>query len=192
MPGQGLPWTNPNQQGVVNRWVYYDTASPVNMGGVTVTDFAMGHFFVCAIVDNGTVRCWGSIGPWLGFPVPSDGMHTLQDGWGNFPTDMGSNLPEVDVGGFAVQIAAGYDHACVILTNGTAKCWGNNGWCQLGVTCGTSIGGSAGQMVTTTRNQILLNLCAFVLHETVKFFLGITLTYNQFWNSNYRLVRCMW
>jgi alpha-tubulin suppressor-like RCC1 family protein len=98
--------------------------APISFGpGRTVIDVAMGNLFVCAILDDYSVRCWGNIGAWLGYsPLPS--ARSYNQGVGNYPSDMGTNLPAVNVGGNATQISCGNDHACVLLTNDQVFCWG--------------------------------------------------------------------
>jgi Tyrosine-protein kinase ephrin type A/B receptor-like/Regulator of chromosome condensation (RCC1) repeat len=95
--------------------------------GVT-RSVAIGYLFVCVIVNNGRVKCWGwnTIGQ-LGYgDVKNRGSSIDQ---------MGANLPFVDLGTNeqAVQIAAGRQHVCVILATGSVKCWGSNYRGELGL-----------------------------------------------------------
>jgi len=86
-----------------------------------------GAAFSCAILDDGSVRCWGAnaygqLG--LGDTVPRG------DGAG----EMGASLPAVNLGTgrTAVALSAGFDHVCALLDNGSVKCWGRNHHGQLG------------------------------------------------------------
>jgi RHS repeat-associated protein len=89
---------------------------------------AGGYMHFCAILDNGSVKCWG---------LNDSGQLGIGnvDPKGGAPTDMGDNLPAVllGTGRTAVAITAGGFHTCARLDDGTAKCWGNNTWGQLGV-----------------------------------------------------------
>lgn len=69
------------------------------------------------------MRCWGQ-------------NNVGQLGLGN-TNYLGDNEPVtsggyVDVGGDVDQIQAGYDHTCVLLTNGRVRCWGFGAWWVLG------------------------------------------------------------
>ncbi|MGB0378348.1 MAG: RCC1 domain-containing protein, partial [Poseidonia sp.] len=77
-------------------------------------------FHTCAIVDTGGVKCWG----W-------DYFGQLGDGGSN--TDL--HVPPstaTSVYGSAVSITAGSYHVCVITHFGSLRCWGGNGFGQLG------------------------------------------------------------
>ena len=88
--------------------------------GRTAKQIAVGFEYVCAILDNGTVKCWGDGGNKLGY---GDSISRLKPD--SSPIDLG-------VGRTAKQISAGFFHVCVLLDNDTVKCWGTNGYGQLG------------------------------------------------------------
>ena len=84
----------------------------------------------CALLDNGTVKCWGSAGL-LGLSLVFDCGHSFV---GDEPGEMGDNLPPIDLGTgrTAVEISSGDSLYCARLDNGTVKCWGRNTYGQLG------------------------------------------------------------
>jgi len=84
--------------------------------GKAAVAVAVGKSHTCAILSGGTVKCWGAGGLLgLGDKLPR----------GTVFEQMGDNLPEVDLGAgrTAVAIAAD-DSTCVLLDNGSVKCWG--------------------------------------------------------------------
>jgi len=94
-------------------------APPAQAAGpaVTVSDLAVGTFHSCAVLSDGTVRCWGS-----------NGQGQLGDG-----TTTDSPTPVSVVGiTTARHIAAGNAHTCAILADTTVRCWGRNVGGQLG------------------------------------------------------------
>jgi alpha-tubulin suppressor-like RCC1 family protein len=102
--------------------------SPVDLGvGRTVTAVAAGDTHTCALLDDSTVKCWGS---------NTAGQLGLgdADARGDGPGEMGPSLPAVDLGTgrTATAIAASGNHTCAILDNGQVKCWGANTSGQLG------------------------------------------------------------
>ncbi len=98
------------------------SAGDVDVGG-KVVDVSAGPFHTCACLDTGKVRCWGSNEYWqLGY----SSTETIGDG--ESPASAG----DVDVGGFAVQVAAGYGHTCALLDSGAVHCWGNGAEGRLG------------------------------------------------------------
>lgn len=82
---------------------------------------------VCALLSNGTVKCWG---------VNSRGQLGLGDtiDRGGHTGEMGNNLPAVDLGSGrrAVELTGGNASICATLENGDLKCWGDNSHGQLG------------------------------------------------------------
>lgn len=84
-----------------------------------------GH--MCAILDDNSVKCWGenNLGQLgLGNTVAR----------GDQANEMGDNLPAVDLGAgrTAKALAIGFRHSCAILDDNSVKCWGDNGFGQLG------------------------------------------------------------
>ena len=124
---------------------------------------AAGGDHTCAILDNGTVKCWGSnVYGQLGL---GDTVNR-----GDAGSQMGDNLPVVDLGTnrTARKIVAGDRHNCAILDNGTIKCWGGNASGQLGQGNTASLGDGAGEMgdslptVSLGTNRTVLTLAAGV------------------------------
>lgn len=101
----------------------------VNLGsGRTTVELAAGYRHTCARLDDGTAKCWGR---------NNSGQLGLGDtvDRGNAPNQMAANLPVVNLGPgrSVVQLAAGSEHTCARLDDGTAKCWGRNNFGQLGL-----------------------------------------------------------
>ena len=80
---------------------------------------AAGYQHTCAILDNGSVMCWGENGHGqLGNGGTGDEHIPV---WVDLGTDR-----------TAVAITAGYRHTCAILDNGSVSCWGQGIFGQLG------------------------------------------------------------
>ena len=93
---------------------------PVDVSGLAsgVSSIALGWDHSCAITTAGGLKCWG---------YNSNGQ--LGDG-----TNADKSSP-VDVAGLASGVAmasGGAVHTCAIASGGVAKCWGSNGYGQLG------------------------------------------------------------
>jgi len=88
--------------------------------GRTAVAISSGGSHTCAILDNGSVSCWGKGD--LG-QLGNGGLSQQ-----NTPT-LTSNLGP---GRTAVAISSGSSHTCVILDNGAVSCWGEGGSGQLG------------------------------------------------------------
>ena len=86
-------------------------------GITTAVQVAAGGEHSCAVLQNGTVACWGA-----------NGSGQLGNG-----TTTPSATP-VLVSGIttAVRVTAGEDHTCALLQGGTVDCWGNDFYGELG------------------------------------------------------------
>ena len=78
---------------------------------------AAGENHSCAVMNDGTVKCWGK-----------NEFGQL----GNGTKDSSSTPVKVSVLTNAVQIALGGEHTCAVLRDGKVKCWGANDEGQLG------------------------------------------------------------
>lgn len=94
---------------------------------------SVGHWFTCALLDGGTVACWGnnSIGQF------GDGTSNGPQSCYGFPGCSDTPVAVADLTD-ATAISAGGAHACALRAGGTVECWGWNGYGQLGD--GTSSG----------------------------------------------------
>jgi hypothetical protein len=110
-----------------------DGASEVGPGDGTVLDADSGSdanlpFLLsangdqaCALLPDAAIYCWGGYTPGLLSPDAACGPC-----FEPVPVDLGDAARPV-------QISSGYDHACVALADGTARCWGDNTSGELGV-----------------------------------------------------------
>lgn len=119
------------------------------VAGTTVIASAGGAEHNCVITSDNKVRCWGA-NTWGQL-----GRQSNVSPWGDTSTEM-SALHEVFVGTgrYAIAIAAGSAHTCVIRDDHSVVCWGENASGQLGrgataVTWGnnnTRLGDAAGEL----------------------------------------------
>ena len=99
-----------------NRWQPFITDS---LGvGRTAIDITAGGDHTCAVLDDGTVSCWGA----NAYGQLGDGTNTLRKS----PTQ---TLP---LGRPAVAVEASMFSTCALLDNGSVSCWGRNHQGQLG------------------------------------------------------------
>ncbi len=141
----------------VQCWGYNDFwqtgGGTPNLGGSnTATQIVVGTDFSCAILNDGSVKCWGRISsPVLGSDtatqITAGDMHAcalLNDKsvkcWGltNAEGERGGGtsspgrvlrgtLDDPLGGQTAIQIAAGYKHTCAVMeSDHSVKCWGKN------------------------------------------------------------------
>ncbi|MBX7082821.1 MAG: hypothetical protein K1X88_26685 [Nannocystaceae bacterium] len=92
------------------------TVLPPVAVGAEVAAISVGGSTVCVVTPDGRVRNWGSGRDGrLGFGLGSD--EDLGD------DEVPSSAPDVEIGGAAVAVAAGYP-SCALLDDGTLRCWG--------------------------------------------------------------------
>jgi alpha-tubulin suppressor-like RCC1 family protein len=100
---------------------------PVNLGaGRTATAITAGANHTCALLDNGTVRCWG-------FNRYGQ-LGAVTNNNTNDPNPTPQPPVNLGAGRTATAITAGANHTCALLDNGTVRCFGYNFSGQLGST----------------------------------------------------------
>ena len=91
-------------------------------------EIASGREHSCVRFSNGGLKCWGK---------NDEGQlgYGNQDNLGDNSSEMGSNLPWINLGAgkSAKAVSAGTGHTCAILNDDSVKCWGRNFEGQLGI-----------------------------------------------------------
>ena len=106
-----------------------DTDAPI--ADAVAIDIAAGANHTCALLTDGSIRCWGSAA------FGQLGLASTEDiGDDELP----SSAPIVDLGSKATQLAAGEAHTCALLEDGELRCWGRGDSGRLGLGDTQSIG----------------------------------------------------
>ncbi len=133
----------------------------ISIGGSAV-QVSSGRGQTCALLDSGSIRCWGTFslnghGHYIGDNEPpaaagdvpvggtstqlASGFHTncvqleaeVVSCWGEpGHGDDGDLVGSYVVGGFATQLTVGLFHICGLLNTGSLRCWGEGSLGQLG------------------------------------------------------------
>ena len=116
----GVTCWGANEFGQLGNGTTANSNVPINAKGLAtgVSAIAAGHEHTCALTWGGRVQCWGS-----------NGSGQLGNG-----TTTTSSVP-VDVSrlaGGVSAIAAGSRHTCALTSGRGIRCWGMNGFGQLG------------------------------------------------------------
>jgi alpha-tubulin suppressor-like RCC1 family protein len=120
-------WGGGGRLGYANDVTIGDDETPASAGDVdvggSVVQIVAGIFHTCALLETGSVRCWG---------VGYNGAlgYGNEDNIGDDETP--ASAGDVDVGGTVSQIAGGDWGTCALLTTGAVRCWGSGDNGQLG------------------------------------------------------------
>lgn len=98
--------------------------------GSPIVSIEVGVAHTCALTEPGQVYCWGA-----GF-LGALG-HGSTDDVGD---DEGPSQAQTDLGGTVDELYAGGFHNCVVLSEGSVRCWGDSEFGQLGYGDTRSIG----------------------------------------------------
>lgn len=124
-----------------DRHIAGTASTTVDGHGATFTpeQVSVGDGTTCAVVDDGTVRCWGR-----------NKYGQVGDG-----TKVERRSP-VKVAGIAnaSAVSVGFDHACALLADHTVRCWGANTAGQLGDGTQTARTGAVAVTGVTTATAI--------------------------------------
>lgn len=101
-------------------------SSPARASGTTPQISAANDEFSCALLADGTVRCWGRNG------VGNLGDGTMTGRLNPVEVLASGSTQGTDVLGGVTQISAGSRHTCALLSDQTLRCWGRNVEGQLG------------------------------------------------------------
>jgi alpha-tubulin suppressor-like RCC1 family protein len=135
--------------------------TPVQVVGITnAVQVSAGGFLTCAVLNTGTIKCWGSnLGSQLGDGVKDHGHREANIDFSPTPVQVKDITNAIAVSGDcallasgrvecwdndspipwdvanlknAIAISIGSFHSCALLSTGTAKCWGSNSSGELG------------------------------------------------------------
>jgi alpha-tubulin suppressor-like RCC1 family protein len=113
-----------NDSGQLGDGTTANRSSPVNVSGLTAgaTAIAVGDDHSCALVGTGSaasIKCWG------------DNTYG-QLGNGGSTTSSLVPVTVTNLGGAPIGVSAGSWTTCALLSSGAVKCWGYNGYGQVG------------------------------------------------------------
>lgn len=112
-----------------------DSAPLVDLGGQAIY-LATGDAQTCALLDDGTVRCWGPClastgrGAWTSYclGLPTNPSEVVGD------DESPSALPPLDLAGPAIHVDISSSVGCAVLDDGRVHCWGNSNLVGMPVT----------------------------------------------------------
>lgn len=132
------------------------SAAVVSVSGISnAIAIATGHQHSCALLSDGTVKCWGN-----------NSYGQIGSG---ASVDSALHATPVAVPGItsATAIATTKNHTCVALSDGTAKCWGANDRKQLGDGNGGNANDKSATPVTVLNVGDAVTVAAGYAHSCV-------------------------
>jgi len=131
------------------------------------TRLAAGAYHTCALLDDGSVQCWGSnFGGQLGTNNVSQSTTPI-------------TVPNVSS---AISLAAGMNHTCAIVSGGAVRCWGANNLGQLGN--GTNSPAYWNPPVAVTGLTNVVSIAAGADHTCAVRVDGTLWCWGEWWTSN--------
>jgi alpha-tubulin suppressor-like RCC1 family protein len=118
-------WGRNNDYGQLGDGTNTNRLTPVSVSGLSgVSQIDAGGVHTCALLTEGTVKCWGAnLGGQLG-----DGTNTTS----NTPVSVSGLSGVSQIAAGAETVISGVEHTCALLSGGTVKCWGDSEYGQLG------------------------------------------------------------
>ncbi|HMA92307.1 MAG TPA: trypsin-like serine protease, partial [Polyangiaceae bacterium] len=99
------------------------STDPVSLGAAA-TRLSAGASQTCAILTDGTVRCWGA---------NASGQLGLGNTMNLGDNELPSDVSPLQFGDGVVELALGTTHSCALTSSGNVYCWGANSFGQLGL-----------------------------------------------------------
>jgi alpha-tubulin suppressor-like RCC1 family protein len=110
-----------NDEGQLGNGSTTDSSMPVTVSGLAsgVTAISLGSRSACAVTSGGGVKCWGD---------------NTYGQLGIDPSTPSSDVPvDSALTSGVAAVAAGGEFTCALTTGGGVKCWGDNGYGELGI-----------------------------------------------------------
>lgn len=125
--------------------LYHGDLNVVEIPAISITS---GKLHNCTRHEDGGIACFGA--------NSTDNLNGTDKGCLGMghSNDIGDNESPrtsqgVSIGGVAVQLVAGDDHTCALLSDGVVRCWGGASWGKLGYGNAANIGDDEGEFPST-------------------------------------------
>ena len=124
----------------------FSTSSSSSSSASSAPAIAVSRSHSCALLDNSSVKCWGSND--YGQLGINNTTRMGNVSAGHYSNQEMALLPTVNLGTgrTATAISAGYYHNCALIDNASVKCWGRNSYGQLGIDNSTTMGDNSSEM----------------------------------------------
>lgn len=141
----------------------------INLGAKAI-DLSSGLYHTCAILEDGSVKCWGQN---LKGQLGLGHMNNIGD------DEHPSSISSIPLASKAKKLYAGTNHTCALLDNKKVQCWGDNSFGQLGLGHTNNIGDDetldslgyvslGGDVVQMDISTISFHSCAVLVNGDLK------------------------